>query len=424
MKRIYIASLLVTMVAFAGCRDEDVIRQPDWITPVIPLAPDFQPDDNPIEDAFNVNDLTNSSVAFTLGIEDFDGAEDGHRFFVGREGPTSELIDFTFLMEFYDSEADTTYGPVEYAIYQPTDFPVNVNITPAEAAGFFSEATVEALEEGDQFVLSYEYRINANQSGETRTLGTPSADYCGGFSDQGEFCELTIDVVDSRPEATYFTLVPDSDGDIILGNDTLARASFSPLSAGSSQVVYATFDTPLQSAPTFAATTADGGAISGVEAVMFTEDDDEVQAYRATFTAGTLAAGDVDILATGATETSERGGETMADDDFSIQVDNTSPTYLLSYSAPATNTGFDVTITAEFDETVQENPTISISGQGITPVESVEMELVGDQVAVYTFSPEGETLTEGPLNIVVTAKDVPGNDAVADADTPMLEIVQ
>lgn len=194
MKRIYIASLLVTMVAFVGCRDEDVVRQPDWITPVIPLATTTDGTDAKIneDDPFVLTDLGNSVYDFVLDIEDFDGAADGHRFFQDREGPTSALVDFTMFIDYSGNEGD----PIVFASYQPSDFPVTVNLTPQDAVGFFGMQVAD-LTDGDAFTLTYEYRIDANQTGEIRELGTPSADYCGGFSDQGEFCTLTINVVET-----------------------------------------------------------------------------------------------------------------------------------------------------------------------------------------------------------------------------------
>jgi hypothetical protein len=198
MKNIFATITLLGLVVFSGCRDEDVIRQPDWVTPVIPLAitPDGSNAKANVEDPFVLDDLGNSVYDFILDIEDFDGAEDGHRFFVGRSGPTSTLIDFTLFIDYSGNEGD----PAVFAEYQPSDFPVTINITPQDAVSFFSGLAVSDLADGDAFELSFEYRIDANNTGQIRTLALPSSDYCGGFSDQGEFCTLTIEVVDTLDE--------------------------------------------------------------------------------------------------------------------------------------------------------------------------------------------------------------------------------
>ena len=117
----------------------------------------------------------------------------------------------------------------------------------------------------------------------------------------------------------------------------------------------------------------------------------------------------------------------MAEDSFTIPVDNTPPSYTLSYSAPATDTGFVVIITATFDEAVRETPppTIIIQGQGISPVESEPMDVVSNAVATYTFTPSAEgEVTEGPLEIIVNAVDLVANPAEPDPDNPVLEIAR
>lgn len=198
MKNIYSLGLLVAMLVFSGCRDEDLIRQPDWVTPVIPMA--IEPDGSgakvAVEDPFILTDLDNSVYDFILDLEDFDGAEDGHRFFQGRQGPTSSLVDFTLLIDYSGNAGD----PVVFSEYMPEDFPVTINITPEDAVSYFEGLAVEDLADGDVFEITYKYRIDANNTGEIRAIGTPSSDYCGGFSDQGEFCTLTIEVLETLEE--------------------------------------------------------------------------------------------------------------------------------------------------------------------------------------------------------------------------------
>lgn len=239
-----------------------------------------------------------------------------------------------------------------------------------------------------------------------------------------------LEVTDSRPEATYFTLAPDASGTVILGGDTLAQVNVDavPLSEGETVTVYLAYNNLLQTLPSLSVDTANGGTLSPLEQITYTEAGEEVVAYRTTFTAGSLADAEVDIAVTGAVETAEAGGEAMVDDSFTIVVDNTAPVYTLSYSAPATDTALAVTITATFDEMIQSAPppTISIDGQGITPVEASEMEVSDDQmVATYLFEPRGEgEVTEGPLTITVGAIDLAGNATVANPENPELIILR
>lgn len=194
MKNKSIIYIVFLWVALAACRDEDLIRDPAWVTPVIPTAVilDGTAAKANVEDPFILSDLDNSVYDFILDIEDYDGAEDGHMFYVGREGPISSLVDFTMYIDFSGDDADR----VVFGEYMPEDFPMTINITPEDAVGYFAGLEVSDLVAGNEFELSYEYRIDADNTGVIRSIGLPASDWCGGFSDEGEFCTLTIGVVE------------------------------------------------------------------------------------------------------------------------------------------------------------------------------------------------------------------------------------
>jgi len=374
-------------LALISCRDEDVIRQPDWITPVIPLATGIDGGD-----VFNVNRPEASSFDFVLNIEDFDGADDGHRFFVGRNGPTSSLIDFTLFITYSDADGD----PAVFREFQPSEFPAEISITPEEAVSFFPGLSVDDLEAGEFFELTYEYRVDANDSGQTRTLGTPSADYCGGFSDEGEFCEITIPIGDFRPVAS-----------------PSLRADYIALREGASDTVYVEFDSEIATPPTITAQLGTVGPLQGSGTDFF-----------AIYTAPAGLTGSDTLTVSSATETEEEGGEASVPQIITISVDNTAPEYSLNYSAAAIGPGFTETVTVTFDEVV-EDPMINISGQGVDAVTDAEMELADDGLsATYSYSPTGTTLTEGPLTITVSATDLSGNVAVpSDTNDPALQLI-
>jgi hypothetical protein len=281
---------------------------------------------------------------------------------------------------------------------------------------------VSALEAGD--VLDFE-AIVTRDDGATFTVDNLTGDVFN--LGQRQAISFSIEIEDSRPVPSYFTLVSDAAGAIALGDALFSEEEVDavPLTEGDTRTIYVRFDSPLQTPPSFSVDTANGGSFSPVEAVTLVEDGEDVTSYRTVFTAGSIPNADVEIGVSGATETAEAGGETMAPDSFTITVDNVPPAYTLSYSAPATDTGYVVVITATFSEAVRTTPppTIVISGQGIVPIESEPMDVVSDLVATYTFSPaaEGE-VTEGPLAVTVNAVDLVGNVAEVEPDNPVLEI--
>ena len=284
--------------------------------------------------------------------------------------------------------------------------------------------SVDVLEVGD--VLDFE-AIVTRDDGATFTVDNLTGDTFN--QGQRQAISFSIEIADSRPIPNYFTLVTDTAGLISLGDALFSEGEVAalPLTEGDTRTIYVRFDGPLQTPPSFSVDTVGGGSFGPVEEVTLVEGGENVIAYRTVFTAGAIPNADVEVTVSGATETAEAGGETMAEDSFTIPVDNTPPSYTLSYSAPATDTGFVVIITATFSEAVQTTPppTIVISGQGITPVESEPMDVVSDVVTTYTFAPaaEGE-VTEGPLVITVNATDLVGNSAGPAPDNPILEIAR
>lgn len=372
--------IILAVIGFTllSCRDEDVIRQPDWVTPVIPLATGIESGD-----VFNVNRPEASTFDFVLNIEDFDGADDGHRFFVGRNGPTSSLVDFTLFIEYSGIDTDRAV----FREFQPGDFPAQISITPEEAVSFFNGLSTADLEAGEEFTMTYEYRMDANDTGEIRTVATPSADYCGGFSDQGEFCEITIPIEDFRPVAA-----------LSLSDDYIA------LREGSTDTVFVEFDSEIATPPTV---TAQVGTVSPIQG--------SGTDFFVLYTAPAAFTGSDTLTVSSAVETEAEGGEASVPKTITLAVDNMAPEYTLGYSAAAIGPGFTETVTVTFDEPV-EDPMINISGQGVEAVADAEMMLSDDGLtATYEYMPTGTTLTEGPLTITVSATDLSGNVAVPSA---------
>ncbi len=173
---------LSASVLFTACEDEDVLRAPDFYTPVVLLAT------NVTNNVWETSELPDAAFTFTLDEENFDGAADGHKFFVGRSGTTSTLIDVTLLAALNGGSAQ----PV--ATFQASELPAQVSISASDVANTFGIG-VDDLAPGDVIAITYEYNIDADNSGTVYKLGTPGNDYCGGFTNEGEWCTFTISIV-------------------------------------------------------------------------------------------------------------------------------------------------------------------------------------------------------------------------------------
>ncbi len=196
--------MLTVVVILGGCRDEDNVQAPDFYTPVVLLATEVT------GTVWVQQDLDSESFSFVLNEENFDGASDGHKFFVGRSGATSTLLDVTLLV----SRNGGT--PAEVATFQAADLPANVSITPNQVASALG-ISLSDLAGGDGLTISYEYNIDANNSGTILELGTPGNDYCGGTTNEGEFCTLNVSIICSPviadPPGDYQINFFDSYGD-------------------------------------------------------------------------------------------------------------------------------------------------------------------------------------------------------------------
>ncbi len=181
ISRLFILFLSASVI-FSACEDEDVLRAPDFYTPVVLLAT------NVTNNVWETSELPDAAFTFTLDEENFDGAADGHKFFVGRSGTTSTLIDVTLL-------GSLNGGPATPLVtYQASQLPVQVNLSASVVASAFG-LSVSDLTPGDVIAVTYEYNIDADNSGTIYTLGTPGNDYCGGFTNEGEWCTFTISIV-------------------------------------------------------------------------------------------------------------------------------------------------------------------------------------------------------------------------------------
>ncbi|MEM8893760.1 MAG: hypothetical protein AAGC88_04220, partial [Bacteroidota bacterium] len=192
----YIIAVIMVTTVLISCRDEDKVYAPEAVIPVALQAT------NRSDNTFILQEIDGASFSFTLEYENWDGSADGHPWFVGREGPVSSLIDATLLVSY--SGAAGSFGPAEFGTYVESEFPVGIQMTPANLVAVLPGLSLEDLDGDDRFVVSYEYTIDANNTGDIREVGTPGLDYCGGFTAEGEFCTLNIDIVCDSELATTF----------------------------------------------------------------------------------------------------------------------------------------------------------------------------------------------------------------------------
>ncbi len=198
MNKLYkhITVIVAVVAMLSSCRDEDKVYAPEAVIPVALQATERT------DNTFVLQELEGASFSFTLEYENWDGSPDGHPWFVGREGPVSSLIDATLLISY--SGAGGSFGPAEFGTYAEAEFPVGIQMTPANLVAALPGLDLEDLDGGDRFVVSYEYTIDANNTGDIREVGTPGLDYCGGFTAEGEFCTINIDIVCTSDLATTF----------------------------------------------------------------------------------------------------------------------------------------------------------------------------------------------------------------------------
>ncbi len=203
-KYIVFTSLLAFLATgFFGCENEDVIRTPDFIVPVMLLAKTADGSDAKTLEADTLTLNTSDTYDFILEAEDFDGDSNGHAYFTGREGVTSTLIGGELYAEFKPPLGD--YGERQTLLsFGPelNDSPVTLNVSQDQLFGLFGITDPASLNVNTDsaldtdsigvFRIRYEYTIDANNSGTVREIGLPGNDFCGGFSFEGEFCELFI----------------------------------------------------------------------------------------------------------------------------------------------------------------------------------------------------------------------------------------
>lgn len=198
MKRLYkyIFAIAVLPLLLLSCRDEDKVYAPEAVIPVVLQATERT------DNTFILQELDNASFSFTLEYEDWDGAPDGHPYFVGRSGPISSLIDATLLISY--NGAGGTFGPVTFNTYTEAEFPVGIQMTPQSLVEAIPGLSLDDLDGGDRFTITYTYTIDANNTGDIREIGTPALEYCGGFTAEGEFCSINIDIVCISDLATTY----------------------------------------------------------------------------------------------------------------------------------------------------------------------------------------------------------------------------
>ncbi len=360
--------LLSASFLLSSCEDEDVQRFPDFTIPVVLLATN-------VSGEFGWSDLNNANYSFTLDAENFDGAADGHKFFVGRSGTTSTLIDVTLFINFGTEQA-------VLETFQASELPTTVEVSPTRATSLLG-LDISSLEKGDSFLITYEYTIDADNTGNTIVLGTPGADYCGGFTDQGEFCSLGISVTGDELEVEAFQANP----------DTVLRAS-------ATETITIGFSNPLSSLASAPVISAANGTLSELS-----RGTDSI-AFRYTAAAGFTGMDviTIDTLTIIAATGNEEG---LSATTFNVAVDDTNPTYLFG---SFTVSGSTATLGADLSEVLSAGATISVTSDAFDDV--VDGALGSDGTVSFPVGTLPDTFS---LTFSITGMDVAGNPTDAAA---------
>ena len=354
--------LLSASFLLSSCEDEDVQRFPDFTIPVVLLATN-------VSGEFGWSDLNNANYSFTLDAENFDGAADGHKFFVGRSGTTSTLIDVTLFINFGTEQA-------VLETFQASELPTTVEVSPTRATSLLG-LDISSLEKGDSFLITYEYTIDADNTGNTIVLGTPGADYCGGFTDQGEFCSLGISVTGDELEVEAFQANP----------DTVLRAS-------ATDSVTVTFSESLADLSAVPPITAGAGTL--------TELSRSAGTLIFAYTAPSSGEGS-DVITIGATSIISATGniDSLDASSLSIVYDTVDPTYeFFSFTVD----GSTATLGADLSEALSAGATISVTSDAFDDV--VDGALGSDGTVSFPVGTLPDTFS---LTFSITGMDVAGN---------------
>ncbi|MEQ9299712.1 MAG: hypothetical protein RIF33_14155 [Cyclobacteriaceae bacterium] len=362
-----LAVLTIISLVFSSCEDEDVQRFPDFVVPVVLLAQN-------VTGTYDWDDLDNSVYSFTLEGENFDGSADGHKFFVGRSGTTSTLIDVTLMISYNQGDI------VEWQTLQGSELPAQLTLTPAEAASI-TGSNVSRFQKGDAFQVTYLYRIDENNSGTIRELATPGVDYCGGTTNEGEFCQLVINVTGDALSVDAFQAQP----------DTVLRA-------GTSDSVIVQFSNALTALSSVPAITANNGTLielsRGGDSIIFRYDasmgftgNDIITIDSTTIVAPT---GNIDAISAST---------------LSIAVDDDNPEYEFESLVVGEGTA---TLLVALSETLVSGATISVVSDSFEDLEALALTVTGTTGSVQIpIENVPSTLT---FSFTIDGEDIAGNE--------------
>ncbi|NCV23158.1 MAG: hypothetical protein EBV45_14600, partial [Chloroflexi bacterium] len=267
-------------------------------------------------------------------------------------------------------------------------------ITLTATGGVTTVTSTSMTQVGSSLVYTYAYTVQASENGTVSASVSATDTATNALTSTA----ATAFIVDNTAPAVVLTYT-----------DNGAANVTGPYKSGDSVTVTATFTetNALYGTPTLSLVagtwTGTGGAT--LPAVTLSNGGSGL-AYTGTFT---IPAGNGTVTATvGATDTA--GNTLSASGQTGFTIDNTAPTYAITYSRTAPLSAGAVTVTVTASEALSAVPVISIDQPGTTDISSAATSGSGPYTYVYTVVlANAGTYVDGTATVSVSGTDLAGN---------------
>ncbi|NDF10031.1 MAG: hypothetical protein EB058_15250, partial [Proteobacteria bacterium] len=287
-----------------------------------------------------------------------------------------------------------TAGNAAVALTEVVALSAAPTITLTATGGVTTVTSTSMTQVGSSLVYTYAYTVQASENGTVSASVSATDTATNALTSTA----ATAFIVDNTAPAVVLTYT-----------DNGAANVTGPYKSGDSVTVTATFTetNALYGTPTLSLVagtwTGTGGAT--LPAVTLSNGGSGL-AYTGTFT---IPAGNGTVTATvGATDTA--GNTLSASGQTGFTIDNTAPTYAITYSRTAPLSAGAVTVTVTASEALSAVPVISIDQPGTTDISSAATSGSGPYTYVYTVVlANAGTYVDGTATVSVSGTDLAGN---------------
>ncbi|NBQ33624.1 MAG: hypothetical protein EBU21_17020, partial [Proteobacteria bacterium] len=263
-------------------------------------------------------------------------------------------------------------------------------ITLTATGGVTTVTATPMTQVGSSLVYTYAYAVQASEDG-TVSASVSATDTAGNALASAAVTAFTVD--NTAPAV------------VLAYTDTGSANVTGPYKSGDRVTVTATFTeaNAISGTPTLSlvAGTYTGGTLPTVTLALSSG-----TTYTGTFT---IPAGNGAVTATvSATDTA--GNTLSASGQTGFTIDNTAPTYAITYSRTAPLNAGAVTVTVTASEALSAAPVISINQPGTTDISSVSTSGNGPYTYAYTVvAANAGTYADGTATVTVSGTDMAGN---------------